>query len=64
MQIYVTDIYAKEFIGNSREELTEDLYRTASEEYTADVLAWFDQGHEEPFKIQNGFDLETWTVIN
>ena len=55
MEIYVTDPSGEpEFVGNSREELLEDLYRTAADGYTLEVMNWFDGDHSQPFKIENG----------
>lgn len=62
MEIYVTDPDGKEFIGNSREELADHLYRTASDEYTDAVLTWFDVDPRKPLPMRNGSETETWEV--
>jgi hypothetical protein len=63
MEIYVTDPAGEQFVGNTKEELTEELYRTATPDYTSKVLTWFDTEPHAAFKIKNGNDVETWHVI-
>jgi hypothetical protein len=64
MQIWVKDAFDKSLIGSSREELAEDLAHTATKNYGADVLAWFDGDHSEPLTMASPDGPEVWTVID
>jgi len=62
VKIYVTDNFGEEFIGNSREELAENLAHTATKKYGAEVLAWFDGDHSEPLVIPENEGSDKWEV--
>lgn len=62
MTIIVSSAKGSEIVGESWEDLHTHLHNTASRGYTDKVMAWFDSGHAEDFKIMNGEVEETWSV--
>jgi tRNA A37 N6-isopentenylltransferase MiaA len=63
MEIWVETCGTRELIGNSREELAENLAHTATRKYAASVLTWFDDDHSQPLIIEEQEGDDHWTVI-
>lgn len=62
MDVVVKEARGTEHIASDREELVKNLEGTATPEYAAQVLKWFDEGHKEGLQILNGAIRETWLV--